>query len=472
MPPQRTRYHSPGNTTRATSCFALRPSASSNARWPACWRSGGTSPATRAARRAQVSARVRLWRRLSSASAAACCAVSAAGSSSVVGADGRVRGGRFLQAREQRLQRAIVHRLQTRERQRRLIAHGEEDHRVAGGRRLQLVVQQALVDDADVFGREIGEIHWHVCADAAAALANAHGGAGEQAQDVVNVPVVAALALEARRLEHGERLRKAVGAGGVRAAAGREQFAAIGRDRQVREVRTLVYQAEQRQHAGPSRMALGERNAPRRLGGQPRPQPFDAVARVVQGVAARQQFAGFGEQRHHQPHRHSAGGAVDVRRVHVRAAFPQRLAVALNENLHRLAHPFAQHFGELRLALAGVADALQQRRRGVLRRRPQLGLQQSTQRRHLRRQLALREPGLRIPLAGGVEVHAGEQQAPVTAVGEQRQVFPASAQIGQRLANGATASANAEPCGIVQEYRQASASRALSTSGEASPFRR
>ena len=209
-------------------------------------------------------------------------------------------------------------------------------------------------------------------------------------------------------------------------------------------------------------MALGQRNAPRRLGGQPRPQPFDAVARVVQGVAARQQFAGFREQRHHQPHRHSAGGAVDVRRVHVRAAFLQRLAVALDENLHRLAHPFAQHFGELRLALAGVADALQQRRRGVLRRRrPQLRLQQSTQRRHLRRQLAMREPRLRIPLAGGVEVHAREQQAPVAAVGEQRHVFPASAQIGQRLANGATASANAEPRGIVQEHRQASAARAL-----------
>ena len=118
----------------------------------------------------------------------------------------RVRGGRFLQAREQRLQRVVLHRLQTRERQRRLIAHGEEDHRVAGGRRLQLVVQQALVDDADVFGREIGEIHWHVRADAAAALANAHGGAGEQAQHSVNVAIVAALALEARRLEHGERL--------------------------------------------------------------------------------------------------------------------------------------------------------------------------------------------------------------------------------------------------------------------------
>ena len=206
-------------------------------------------------------------------------------------------------------------------------------------------------------------------------------------------------------------------------------------------------------------MALGQRHAPRRLGGQPRPQPFDAVARVVQGVAARQQLAGFREQRHHQAHRHPAGGAVDVRRGDVRAAFLQRLAMPLNENLHRLAHPFAQHFGELRLALAGVADALQQRRGGVLRRRPQLGLQQSTQRRHLRRQRALREPRLRIPLAGGVEVHAREQQAPVATVGEQRQVFPASAQIGQRLANGATASANAEPHGIVQEYRQASASR-------------
>ena len=375
--------------------------------------------------------------------------------------------GRFLQAGEQRLQRAVFHRFQARERQRRLIANGEEDHRIASRRRLQLVVQEALVEDADVFGGEVGEVHRHVGADAAAALTNALRGAGEQAQDLVNVAVVAALALEARGLEHRERLGEAVGGfrrriRRCRPIAGREQFAAVGRHRQIGKVRTFMHQAEQRQHMGPRGVALGERNAARVFGGQPCPQAFDAIARVVQGVAARQQLAGFREQRHHQPHGHPAGGAVDVRRRHVRAAFVKRLAVALDENLHRLAHPLAEHFGKLRLTLARVADALQQRRRGILRRRrPQLRLQQRAQRRHLRRRFALLEPSLGVPLAGGVEIQPGEQKPPVAAVGEQRQVFPASAQPTQRLANGAAASADAEPRRIVKEHRQASAARAF-----------
>ena len=133
-----------------------------------------------------------------------------------------------------------------------------------------------------------------------------------------------------------------------------------------------------------------------------------------------------------------------------------------DQNLDRFADTLAEHLGQLRLPLAGVADRLQQRRFGALRlRRPELGPQQGAERGHLRRQLALLEPEVEIPLAPGVVVEPGEQQTPLPAVRHQGQMIAAGAQPADHPAHGAAASADAETAAVVDEHRQPSAVPAL-----------
>jgi hypothetical protein len=63
--------------------------------------------------------------------------------------------GRFgvLELLHQLLERAILHRLEAREGERRLVAEREEDDGVALGGAAQLVVEKPLVEDPDVCGR-------------------------------------------------------------------------------------------------------------------------------------------------------------------------------------------------------------------------------------------------------------------------------------------------------------------------------
>ena len=133
-----------------------------------------------------------------------------------------------------------------------------------------------------------------------------------------------------------------------------------------------------------------------------------------------------------------------------------------DQNLDRLADTLAEHLGQLRLPLAGVADRLQQRRFGALRlRRPEIAPQQGTERGHLRRQLALLEPEVEIPLAPGVVVEPREQKTPPPTVRHQGQMIAAGAQPADHPAHGAAASADAEAAAVVDEHRQPPAVPAL-----------
>ena len=348
----------------------------------------------------------------------------------------RCRGGRvrvliflvpaLLETLEQRLEGGVVHRFQARQRQRRLVADREEDHRVVGRRGLQFVVQQPLVEDAEVLGGEIAEVDRHRRAHAGAALANADRGAGEQPQQLPNGAVREYLLPEAGALEHGERPRHAA-RGVVR--AGREQGAAVRGDRQLGMMGAGAHQPEQRQHARPG----GEAVLRQAAGAfELLEQPAQPVAVVIEAIVARQQSARFGEQDHHQPHRHAARGAVHLggrdgrgarSRVRQRPAGrqagavarrpfdqrAQRLPVLPDQNLDRFADALAEHLGQLRLPRSRVTHRLQQRRRGALgRRRPQRGAEQRAQRRELRGQFPLVEPQLQVPLAPGVVVQPGE----------------------------------------------------------------
>ena len=131
-------------------------------------------------------------------------------------------------------------------------------------------------------------------------------------------------------------------------------------------VRAVAHQREQREHPRPGGEVVREAAAE---GGavQPLEQAVQAVAGVVERVVPGQQATRFGEEDHHQPHRHPAGGTVDVGGSDSRAMVAERFAVSPDEDLDRLAHPLAEDFREFRLSLAGVADRLQERRGGVLR---------------------------------------------------------------------------------------------------------
>ena len=385
------------------------------------------------------------------------------------------------QVGEQGLEGGGVHGFQAREGQGRLVAYGQEDHRVAGRCGLQLVVQQPFVEDADVFGREIGKVHGNARLRAAPALANADRGAGEQAQDPVNVPVRhRGLALEARVLVNGQRLGEAVRF--ARGPARGEQFAAVILHRQVREMGPLPHEPEQRQDPRPSAVALGQGAGVDGVAFQSFEQAVQAVALVVEGVVPGQQVAGLREQDHHQPHGHPAGGAVDVRGSRRGAPLLQRVAVARDQYFHRFAHPLAKRLGQFRLSLAGVADGLQERRRGVFGRgSPEFRAQQGAQRRYLRGELAFLEPQVQVPFAPRVVVQSGEQQPPLASVGHQREMLAAGAQPAEHLADHEAAPADAQAFPVVQEHRQPPAAPALpqmagfdglSRNGASSPLRR
>ena len=120
--------------------------------------------------------------------------------------------------------------------------------------------------------------------------------------------------------------------------------------------------------------------------------------------------------------------------------------MGLDEQLHRLAHTLAEHGRELGLPLAAVEDRLEQRRGAPLRpaASSSAGREQRAQRVHLRRELALLEPQVDVPLAPGVEVEAGEDEPPLAAVGEEREALAAGPQPLHHLARRLAAAADAD----------------------------
>ena len=272
---------------------------------------------------------------------------------------------------------------------------------------------------------------------------------------------------------------------------GCEQIAAVGGHRQIRVMRPFPHECEEGQDARPRAEAAREVATPGGGSFEPFEQSVQAVALVVQRVVAGQQIARLREQDHHQPHGHPAGGAVDLGGagaehlpdfVGVRRGgggifrqmldvfldvvrFPdgrQGVAVGADQDLDRFAYPLAEHLRELGLPLARVADGLQQRRFGALRLgRPESPLQQGAQRGHLRRQLALLEPELEVPLAPRVVVEPRKHQPPLPAVRHQGQMLAAGAQPAEHPAHDAAAPADAELPAVVQEHRQPGAARPL-----------
>lgn len=189
----------------------------------------------------------------------------------------------------------------------------------------------------------------------------------------MDVPVGQKLAVVAGAFEDGEGSREALARGRV---AGREQLAAVRRDREIGVVGPLVDEPDEGQDARPAvpRAGLPVSASPgsslERL-----EEPRQAVRAVIEGVIAREEVAGFREEDDDGPHDDADGGPVDVGRVDIRARFFQDLAVRADEKLDGLPHALAQDCREVRLALAAVVDGGEEGR-GQARAgwRPELGL--------------------------------------------------------------------------------------------------
>ena len=224
-------------------------------------------------------------------------------------------------------------------------------------------------------------------------------------------------------------------------------------------MRAVAHQREQREHPRPGREVVREAAA-EGCAVQPLEQAVEAIAGVVERVFPGQQPARLGEQDHDQPHRHPAGGAVDVCRSPVRAAVAEGFAVPPDEDLDRLANPLAEDFRQFRLSLAGIADRLQERRGLALRLgNPQIGVQQRAERRDLRREFAPVEPQVEVPLAPRLVVEPGEEQPPLAAVRQQGEWLAARAEPAEHAARHPAAPPDPEASALVEEHRQAGAAR-------------
>lgn len=159
--------------------------------------------------------------------------------------DRRSGAALLLERLHQPTQALVVHGLETRQRQRGLIAQVEEEHGVAGRGAAQLEVEQALIQDADVLRGEVGEVDRRLHVGGAPALAYAHAAAGEQVEDAADGGV-AWTVLGGFEGDEGPKHR-ILGLGVPRT---KEPTAVAGHG-QLRMGRTVVYQAEQGQDARP-----------------------------------------------------------------------------------------------------------------------------------------------------------------------------------------------------------------------------
>ncbi|MFN7895253.1 MAG: hypothetical protein ACK5Q6_03705 [Cyanobacteriota bacterium] len=273
-----------------------------------------------------------------------------------------ITGTGVLHLFEQGSQGPVVHLFKSRQRQCRLVAHRQENDGIPGRSRLQLEVEQALVEDADVLAGEIGEVDRHRDPRLLAALPQLDAGAADLLQHPVHITVRKDPAAGVERggfkdLQGAVKsIRRLVSTNG-----GLEQFTAVSRNRQGGVMTALVNEAEQREQPRPGAPGPGETTAATgRCLLQFLEQAAHAVSTVIQSVVARQQITGFGEQHHDESHHHPHSSAVDVGRVHVCALVPQDVSMALNQKLHGLPHTLAQRSRQLGLTLAAVEHSREQ----------------------------------------------------------------------------------------------------------------
>jgi hypothetical protein len=253
-------------------------------------------------------------------------------------------------------ERPVAHRLEPGERERRLVPDREEDDRISRGSHLQLEVEQALVEDADVLAGEIREVDRHRHPGLRATLADLHPGACEAVEDPEDIAIREQLAIEGGRLEDREGAREPVRG---RVLSRRKELPAVGRHGKGRVVAAVVDEAEERQDARPGVPGAREALAAARRGlRQVFEEARQAVRPVVERVVPGQQVPGFGEEDHHHPHDDANGSPVDLGGIDSDALLLQDLAVRLNEELDRLAHALAQDGREFRLAFPAVEDGL------------------------------------------------------------------------------------------------------------------
>ena len=111
--------------------------------------------------------------------------------------------------------------------------------------------------------------------------------------------------------------------------------------------------------------------------------------------------------------------------------------------------------------MSGVADRLEEGRRGVLgRRRPEHGGKERAKRADLRRELAFLEPEVEVPLAPGVVVETGEHEPPLPPVRHEGEVIAAESKPAEHTTHHAAAPADPETRALVQEHREAPAALA------------
>ena len=310
---------------------------------------------------------------------------------------------------------------------------------------VQLVVQQALVEDPDVLRRQLGEVDRGGDGAPARALAHPLGGAGEQDEHPVDGVVV-------RRLGQGLQQREGALHAVPLGIAGPEQVAAVVSHPQLRVPRALVQEPEQREQAGPGHLPIAA--TLRRAAVELVEQATQPVGAVVDGVVGGEQLAGFGEEDHHEPHHEVAGGDVEVRPLVVAPGRADHGLPRAQERLDRATDPLPQLLAQPRLAAPGVPDGRQQG--AVLglapgERRPGQDPPQDVQ---LVRELIRVEPAVGVPLHPGGGVGVGPEEAPLGAVGQQGQRRAATAQVLLHLGDGAAALPHADARDSRGEHRQ------------------
>ena len=272
-------------------------------------------------------------------------------------AGGVLRGGAHL--RYEPGEGLVIHLLEPGEGQRGLGADVEEEDGDARLDPSELVVEQALVEDADVLGVELGEVHGRHDESGAAALAHLDGGAGDEVEhggdDAIGNGIAGVL-------ERGERAQDGIGRLDV---AGGEEAAAVRGDDELLVGGTAIEKTEQREEAGPGGVAIAQAlDVAAAFAVEVLNEPGEGIGVVVDGVAAGQEVAVLGEEEHHEAHDEADGGDVDIAVGDGLGAGGGGVGADLvyggvgfaQEELDGLAHAFAEGGGEFGLAAAGGED--------------------------------------------------------------------------------------------------------------------
>jgi hypothetical protein len=225
--------------------------------------------------------------------------------------------------------------------------------------------------------------------------------------------------------------------------------------------RAPVEQAEQREQAAPGGAAVAAT-----LGGEAPElveQPAQAVGLVVDRVVDREQLARLGEEDHHEPHDEVAGGGVDVvagvrrpRRGPSTGARP-RSSVS---TARRTRSPSSFDSFACPRRVARIASS--SRLRSAPSRSSAGGRRGDGARKGVRELVGV-EPAIGVPLDPGEVVGVGPDEAPLAAVGEERELDgrTAATEVLDDVGDGLPALADADARGLGREQRERVAGGAL-----------